>query len=229
MVSAHKWQFKTKFRTNAYGWRGSSLAISRLKEAAAEIKSLQKSDPITAGEGVVSLAERIWPAFQGIDTSSGALGGAVDRTLTELLPILINAPADHKTKSHWLERLFEAVQNDGVDYLSQIEDQWCEIAQFPDLIDQYANRLIELVRRAWADHTSFNYVVGTSICLSCLMAGGRYAELYELLALRRVKFWPWHKFGAEALARQGQWEEAIAYAEAVRSVTNPGLSARSFG
>ena len=227
MVSAHKWQFRTKFRTNAYGWRGSSLAISRLKEAAAEIKSLQKSDPITAGEGVVSLAERIWPAFQGIDTSSGALGGAVYRTLTELLPILINAPADHTTKSNWLERLFEAVQNDGVDYLSQIEDQWCEIAQFPDLIDQYANRLIEMVRRAWADHTSFNYVVGTSICLSCLMAGGRYAELYELLALRRVKFWPWHKFGAEALARQGQWEEAIAYAEAVRSVTNPGLSEKS--
>ena len=48
------------------------LAIGRLKEAAAEIRSVAKSDPVAAGDGVVSLMEHIWPAFQGIDTSSGA-------------------------------------------------------------------------------------------------------------------------------------------------------------
>ena len=79
MASIHEWQFKRKFRTNAYGWRASSLAIGRLKEAAAEIRSVAKSDPVAAGDGVVSLMERIWPAFQGIDTSSGALGEAVER------------------------------------------------------------------------------------------------------------------------------------------------------
>src|SRR4051794_17648784 len=88
MASDRKWQFKTKFRANAYGWRGSRLAIDRLKEAAAEISSVAKSDPVGAGDGVVSLMERIWPAFQGIDTSSGALGGAVFRTVTDLVPIL---------------------------------------------------------------------------------------------------------------------------------------------
>ena len=77
MASVREWQFKRKFRTNAYGWRASSLAIGRLKEAAAEIRSVAKSDPVAAGDGVVSLMERIWPAFQGIDTSSGALGAAV--------------------------------------------------------------------------------------------------------------------------------------------------------
>ena len=76
MASVREWQFKRKFRTNAYGWRASSLAIGRLKEAAAEIRSVAKSDPVAAGDGVVSLMERIWPAFQGIDTSSGALGAA---------------------------------------------------------------------------------------------------------------------------------------------------------
>ena len=84
MASVREWQFKRKFRTNAYGWRASSLAIGRLKEAAAEIKSVAKSDPVAAGDGVVSLMERIWPAFQGIDTSSGALGAAVFRTVNEL-------------------------------------------------------------------------------------------------------------------------------------------------
>ena len=155
MASVRKWKFKTKFRANAYGWRASSLAIGRLKEAAAEIKSVAKSDPVGAGDGVVSLMERIWPAFQGIDTSSGALGAAVFRTVNELIPILTVESADHATRSKWLERLFEAVQNDGVEYLAPLEDRWGEIAQYPGLIDEYADRMIGMVRRAWADHQTF--------------------------------------------------------------------------
>ena len=227
MTSVREWQFKRKFRTNAYGWRASSLAIGRLKEAAAEITSVAKSDPVAAGEGVVSLMERIWPSFQGIDTSSGALGAAVLRTVNELIPILTVAPADHATRGKWLERLFEAVQNDGAEYLAPLEDHWGEIAQYPDLIDEYADRMIGMVRRAWADHQTFQHVVGTSICLSCLLEGGRYDELQELLATRRMKFWSSHRFGAEALVRQGLWEGAIAFAEAVRSSTNPGFSEMS--
>ena len=46
-----KWQFKTKFRAKAFGWRGSRLAISRLKEAVSEIKAVTKSDPVAAGDG----------------------------------------------------------------------------------------------------------------------------------------------------------------------------------
>jgi hypothetical protein len=103
MVAGRKWQFTARFRAKAYGWRGSSLAISRLKEAVSEIKAVAKSDPVAAGGGAVSLMERIWPAFQDIDTSSGALGMAVARTLAELIPVLIDAPADHATRSAgWL-------------------------------------------------------------------------------------------------------------------------------
>jgi hypothetical protein len=74
MVVGRKWQFKARYRANAYGWRGTSLAVSRLKEAVSEIKAVAKSDPVAAGDGVVSLMERIWPAFQDIDTSSGVPG-----------------------------------------------------------------------------------------------------------------------------------------------------------
>ena len=63
MALVRKWQFKTKLRANAYGRHASRLAIGRLKEAAAEIRSVAKSDPVAAGDGVVSLMERIWPAF----------------------------------------------------------------------------------------------------------------------------------------------------------------------
>ena len=87
MAASRKWLFKKNLRARAFGWRGSKLAISRLKEAASEIRSAAKSDPVAAGDGSVWLMERIWPAFQDIDTSSGALGTAVARTLSELIPI----------------------------------------------------------------------------------------------------------------------------------------------
>ena len=104
MASVREWQFKRKFRTNAYGWRASSFAIGRLKEAAAEIRSVAKSDPIAAGDGVVSLMGASGRRSKGIDTSSGALGAAVFRTVNELIPILTVAAADHATRSKWLDR-----------------------------------------------------------------------------------------------------------------------------
>ena len=54
MASVREWQFKRKFRTNAYGWRASSFAIGRLKEAAAEIWSVAKRSNVwsyAAGPG----------------------------------------------------------------------------------------------------------------------------------------------------------------------------------
>ena len=220
MAPVQKWQFKARMRARSYNWRGTALATARLKAAVSEIKKVAKTDPVAAGDGVVSLMERIWPAFQDIDTSSGALGTAVSRTLDELIPILIAAPADHAITSMWLERLFEAVQNDGVQYLAPVEDRWGEIARYPDLINDYADRLLWVVGRAWAVRNGFEYVAGTAICLSCLLEAGRYAELQELLATRRSKFWSWHRFGAEALVRQGLWEAAIDFAEGVRDTAN---------
>src|SRR6266566_7791223 len=41
--------------------------------------------------------------------------------------------------------------------------------------------------------------------------------MIELLACARMKWWHWHRFGAEALARQGEWDAAIAYADGCRS------------
>ena len=224
MAAVWKWQFKARMRARAYNWRGTALATTRLKEAVSEIKAAAKTDPVAAGDGVVSLLERLWPAFQDIDTSSGALGTAVARTLDDIIPILIDAPADHATRSKWLERLFQAIQDDGVQYLSPAEDRWGEIAQYPSLMNDYADRVLPLLRRVWANHKSFDYVSGTAICLSCLLEAGRYAELQELLGMLRVKFWGWHRFGADALVRQGLWEAAIAYAEASRSTTNPGYA-----
>ena len=213
MKGLYRWAFKSRFRTGAYGWRGSALAGKRLKEAVGEITVVAKSDPVLAGEGIVSLLERLWPALQGIDTSSGALGRVVHRTLGELIPILIAAPADVAARSAWLERLFQAVMDDGVQYLAPVEDRWGEIAVYPELMEEYAERLRGMIQRVWAEEPAGGYVVGTTICLSCLLETGRYDDLIELLAGARVRWWHWHCFGVEALARREMWDAAIAYAE----------------
>ena len=176
---------------------------------------------MTAGDGVVSLMERIWPAFQGVDTSSGALGGIVYWAQEELLPIAIDAPANRKTRDKWLDRLWQAIEDDGVDYLSPVEDQWGELCRSSEVASDWADRLLSLVRTAWSDPRPGNYVRGTSVCLSSLVAAGRHQELLEVLALQRFPFWHDRKFGVRALLSQGRVEEALAYAEASRGLNQP--------
>jgi hypothetical protein len=63
----HKWQFKTRFRRHAFGWR-SQPAIQRVKEAVAEIKSVARKDLVLAAGGAVALIERLSPALRRSST-----------------------------------------------------------------------------------------------------------------------------------------------------------------
>jgi len=213
MNKSHQWQFKTRFRKRAYGWRGTALASKRLKEAVSEIKKVNKIDSVLAAVGAISLMERIWPALEHIDTSSGSLGNAIRKTLDELIPLLIKAKADKITRKIWMERLYEAVVEDGVDYLNPVQERWGEICGFDDLVNEWADTLISTLKQCWEKGQPGGYFIGTDICLSCLLAAGRYEELEQVLSLRKVPFWPYDKFQAEGLRRQGRIEEAIAFAE----------------
>jgi hypothetical protein len=223
MLEKHNWMFKPRLRSGAFGWKGSHLACQRLKEAATEIKNIARTDPVTAADGVVCLMERIWPAFQHIDTSSGALGGAVNWAQDELLPIVVEAPADQKTRGKWLDRLWQAIQDDGVSYLSIVEDRWGELCRSPEVASHWADELLGLVRTAWSDPRA-NYVRGTSLCLSSLVAAGRHAELLEVLALQRFPSWHDRKFGVQALLAQGRIDDALAFAEASRGLNQPNIA-----
>lgn len=221
MSEKYTWRFRPRLRSRAFGWRGSHLGCQRLKEAVTEIKKVAKVDPVMAGDGVVILMERIWPAFQAVDTSSGALGSAVNWSQSELLPLLIAAPANRKTREKWLDRLWQAIQDDGVNYLWIVEDRWGELCCSREAASAWADRLLTLVRTAWSDPRPGNYVRGASVCLSSLLAAERYEELLALLALRRFPFWPDRKFGMQAMLQQGHVEEALEYAEASRGLNQP--------
>lgn len=93
----HSWHFKARFRGHAFGWK-SQRAIARLHEAISEITLVARVDPILGAEGAVALLERLSPALENVDSSSGATGTAVNQAIAALVPIVVAAPADGETR-----------------------------------------------------------------------------------------------------------------------------------
>lgn len=85
-AEAHAWQFKARFRRHAFGWK-SQPAITRIRQAVAEIKKVAKKDPVLAAEGAVAFLERLSPALEHVDSSSGSIGAAVNHAIDELVPL----------------------------------------------------------------------------------------------------------------------------------------------
>ena len=110
-TTTHKWQFQSRFRRGAFGWR-SRPAIQRVKEAVSEIKKVARKDPILAAEGAVRFLEKVSPALEHVDSSFGAIGTAVNRAITELVSVIAKALTDADTRAAWLERLFHALADE---------------------------------------------------------------------------------------------------------------------
>ena len=217
----HKWVFPARFRTGAYSWKASKLACQRLREAVSEIKKVAKKDAVFAAEGAVRLMEKLWPALEHVDSSSGALGSAVNKALDVLIPIIIKAPADEKRRNNWLDRLWQAMADDGVDYLSPVGDRWGEICGSAEVAGRWADELVSTLRACWTDPNPGGYFHGATACLSCLLVAERYRELLDLLALPRYPSWHYRRYGVEALLALGRKADAVQYAEASRGLNQP--------
>lgn len=213
---SYKWTFTARFRTNAFGWNGSRLACKRIKEAVSEIKKITRKDPQLGAGGAIRLMEKLWPAFQRVDTSSGALGTTVYNATEVLVDIVIDAPVDEKTRLRWLDRLWDAVSNDGVDYLNVLRERWGEVCGSPEVASKWADEWLPIVRYTWAEakRGSYSFFNGTNPCLSCLLTAGRYQELLDLLEHAPYISWYDRRYGVKALVAMGKKGEAIKYARA---------------
>ena len=209
----HRWAFKRYIKPNSFSWKSSSLARKRLKEALSEIKKVTKTDSRIAAYGIVDLAERIWPSFQDIDTSSGALGTAVHNTLSSCVPIFSAASLGEEERNTLLEKLFEAIQDDGVDYLGILGEQWGELCQSEEIASRWADDLLGTLRACWEDDKPGGYFSGTTACLSSLLKSGRHKDLDEILEICPVKMWHYCKFRFRSLITQGKKAEAMRYAQ----------------
>jgi hypothetical protein len=220
-MSTDKWQFTPRFRRNAFGWK-SQPPIQRIKEALAEIKLVAKKEPVLAAEGAVLFLEKLAPAIERVDSSSGSIGSAVNRAIETLAPIIATAGVDQKTRERWLARLWEAIQEDAMPYLESMGDYWGELCGTPEIASRWADELMPTVVSVWSPQASgHGYFKGTTACLSALYAARRYDELLALLGTARHQWWSNRRWGAKALASMGKLTDAVQYAEASRGRNEP--------
>ncbi len=213
--SVHTWEFKARFRRSAFGWR-SQPALLRVKQAVAEIRKVARKDPVLAAEGSVLFLERVSPALENVDSSSGAIGTAVNHAIDELVPIIAGADVDAQTRGKWLQRLYDAHADDGIPYIELLADHWGELCVSREIASHWADELLDITRMALSpDPNLRGHYHGTPACLSALLHAQRYDELIELLQAER--FWHYRIWAARAMAAQGRPEEAIRFAEASRS------------
>jgi len=210
----HPWAFRARFRRAAFGWKGSKLAIERIHEALVEIRAVARHDSASAADGAVLFLEKLSPALNQIDSSSGALGNATYAAVQELVPVISSAPVDTAVRKKWLDRLFEGIQEDDPPYIESLGDHWGVLCATPELASNWADQLLPTQRSVLRERKGGTYVFfsGTALCYSALFKTGRHDELLELLAMDPRPIWPYLVWGARVLAARGQVDEAIAYA-----------------
>lgn len=209
-----KWDFAPRFRRNAFGWRSQS-AIVRVKQAVSEIKRAARSDPIVAAQGAALFLKKLSPALAQVDSSSGAIGAAVNHAIRDLVPIISNASADEKTRDAWLEQLWEAHEADEIPYIELLADYWGEPCASKEIASAWADRLMGITRMALSPEKNLRgHFHGTPACLSAVFFAQRYAEVVELLAAE--SFWPYKRWAVRALTAMGKKAEAIRTAESCR-------------
>lgn len=221
-MSAHKWQFASRFRRHSFGWR-SDTPVQRIKEAITEIKQVARKEPVLAAEGAITLLEKLSPALEQVDSSSGALGSAVNKAIDTLVPIIVKADVEPKLRQRWLERLWQALQDDEMPYIEVLGDYWGELCVTPELASHWADEFLPVVESVWSPKASgHGFFKGTSACLASMYAAGRHQELLALLDKARFKWWHDRRWGVKALAAMGRKAEAIRYAEESRGLNDPG-------
>jgi tetratricopeptide (TPR) repeat protein len=226
--AAHRWAFAPRFHRHAFGWR-SQPAVQRVREAVAEIQKLAKKDPALAAAGAVLFLEKVSPALEQVDSSSGAIGTAVNHAIETCANIIAAAPVDDRTRDQWLERLWEAHQDDAIPYIERLAVHWGELCASLECASAWADRLIGTVEAAWSPNRKpGGYFHGTIACLSALFHAGRHEELIALLDKAPTSLWHYREWGVRALAAMGRKAEAIRYAEASRGMNdNPIAIARA--
>lgn len=210
----HVWEFKPRFRRQAFGWK-SQPAIQRIGQAVTEIKKVARRDPILAAEGAVVFLERLSPAIEQVDSSSGAIGTTVNHAIDELVPIIAQAPGDPKVRGAWLERLWEAHAEDRMPYIEALADHWGELCGSKDVASEWADRLLDLTRLTLGPEKGLGgYFSGTPACLSALYRAERYAEILDLL--KDETRWLHRRWAVKALCAMGKMADAIRLAESSR-------------
>ncbi|WP_436230299.1 hypothetical protein [Caballeronia sp. LjRoot29] len=127
------------------------------------------------------LTEKLSPALEQVDSSSGALGSAVNRAIDVLVPIIAAPDDTESVREAWLERLFDALQEDRMPYIEHLDDFWGQLCVTPSIASAWAERLLGTTTRVLGPDGHGEFFTGTTACLSALYGAQRYDELIRLV------------------------------------------------
>ncbi len=211
----YRWEFRARFRRHSFGWR-SQPAVQRVKQAVSEVKAVARRDPMLGAEGAVLFLERVSPALEHVDSSSGAIGTAVCHAIEAFAPIIAAAPADPKTRQQWLDRLWAAHEADAIPFIETLADHWGELCASKEVASHWADELVGITRMALSPDPKLpGHYHGTSACLSALYAAERYEEIVDVLRVDTI--WAYKRWAVKALVAMSKKAEAMRYAESCRS------------
>ena len=169
----------------------------------------------------MSLLEKLSPALEQVDSSSGALGAAVNRAIEALVPVIAGVDVPALMRERWLERLFDALQDDQMPYIERLGDRWGELCATPAIASIWADRLLPITARVMGAEGRGEHFVGTNACLSALHTAHRDEELLALVNTARLHWWEYRRFGVDALIALGRPAEALRYAQASMGLNAP--------
>ena len=176
---------------------------------------MARTDRVLAGDGAVLFLEKVSAALALVDSSSGAIGTAVNRAVAELVAVIARAPADPPTRDRWLQRLWQAYERDEIPYIEGLGDHWGELCAAPAAASRWADQLLDQLTAAWSNRREgSDYFQATVPCLSALLAAERHDELLDLLERAPQPMWYERQYGVKALVAMGRKAEALRYAEA---------------
>jgi tetratricopeptide (TPR) repeat protein len=163
------------------------------------------------------------PAVQNVDSSSGALGSATYSAVEALVPIIAAAPVSDAVRAKWLERVFEAIQEDDPPYIGSLGEHWGVLCVTPERASRWADELLPTLKRVTDERKRgvFAWFKGTDLCYSALFKADRHDELLGLLAADPHPIWPYLIWGGRVHAARGQVDEAIAYLQSRVGINTP--------
>ena len=83
--------------------------------------------------------------------SSGALGNATNGVVEKIVPLISAAPVPRRVRERWLERLFDAIQEDDAPYIEPLGEHRGVLCADQALASHWADQLPPLVPHVLAD------------------------------------------------------------------------------
>jgi hypothetical protein len=190
-----------------------------------EIKKVARKEPALAADGAVMFIERLSPAIERVDSSSGAMGGAVYKALADLSEIISKATVADEIRAHWLDRLYMAILSDEMSYLESMCEHWGKMCASKGIANLWVEEMHDMVKSNFRDANA-RYMHASTVCLSAMITAERYDELMALLNMRERSWWHYDRFGIDALVAQGKYKEALEFAKSIDTFNlHPGVIA----